>query len=312
MRDGLDYGIYTVGDHNFFAGVVAAINALRFFGCRAPIAVIDIGMEPWMPAYLEGFPDVRVLPISPLLGVTRYTDVRSNEEPVMQDWAYKAFAIVHYSLFRTFTYIDGDYLPLCNLQEELEPLINQGKFVSSEDGRNTWGEAHQQAIGVRPGDYLNINSGFFSLDTARYGSVIDEWRNLMTRRKPRALWYGDQGALNAILDKYGVEKTAFPRLTWNQTGINTSLAESGEVVRQRETLVHQPTGQRIMGWHGCGWHKFWHQIGIDHYRGSAEEREAFRRESQNKSPRAAVELFEHFLFLDCFNRPLLRDGFRLR
>ena len=52
----------------------------------------------------------------------------------MKGWAYKAFAIVHCHLFSKWTFIDADYLPLCNLEKELRPLIEDGHIISTEDG----------------------------------------------------------------------------------------------------------------------------------------------------------------------------------
>ena len=239
------YGIYSVADGNFFPGVVAAINSLRLHGCRAPLAIVDIGLDGWMRHYLEQFGDVKVLDIQPLVGRVRYTDVKSCEEPVMRHWAYKAFAIAHYDLFARFTFIDADFLPLCDLERELSPRIDRGEFVSSADGWNTWGEAHREAIGVEPGTYLNVNAGFFSLDMAVHGAVIREWRDLMTRSRPFDLWYGDQGALNAILDKYCVPKTALDPLLWNQTWLNEELAAGDAVVRHGRRLLHRPTGLQV-------------------------------------------------------------------
>jgi hypothetical protein len=302
----MGYGIYTATDHNFFAGVVAAINALRFYGCLAPVAVIDTGLDVWMRNYLQDFAGVEVLDLEVLRKMIRWTDVKSEESPVMHACAYKAFAIVHYARFDSFTFIDGDFLPLCNLEVALGPAIRRGEFISSEDGENVWNEDHQHAAGVDPGRYNNINSGFFSADTHRYAPILEEWRNLMTRRHPFDLWYLDQGALNVVLDKNRVTKTMLSRRHWNQTGMNEMLARSGAIGRCRDTLVDRSTGERIYAWHGCGWHKLWHQIGIDHYRSDPSDRDRFYRECQGKSPRAVVELFRDFLFLGRYNRPLRR------
>jgi len=36
----MTYGIYTAGDYNFFAAIVASVNSLRFHGYCGPAAVI--------------------------------------------------------------------------------------------------------------------------------------------------------------------------------------------------------------------------------------------------------------------------------
>lgn len=310
------YGIYTLGDENFFAGIVASINALRFYNYSGPIAVIDIGFEAWMRDYLRSFSDVCVLDIEPVKKDIRFTDERTDENPVMKGWAYKAFSILYYNLFEGWTFIDGDYLPLCNLEQELRPLINNGLFVSTEDGTNTWGKEHEDAIGVQPGSYVNINAGFISLNMQHYGCIVHEWRNLMTRRKPFQLWYGDQGALNAILDKWGVKKHLLDKKLWNQTWLNEPMARENRCyLVENGSEIHVsygPASDRIKGWHGTGWNKLWHQLGIDHYRkNNAEERQRFYRECQNKSPAAILEIFEFFLFLDRFNRRLKRNDYLL-
>jgi hypothetical protein len=307
----MGYGIYTVGDHNFFAGIAASINALRLYGCEAPVAVMDIGFTPWMRRYLRDFHNVHVLDMEPLRGLFRFTDVKSNEDPLIHGWAFKAFGIVHFNCFDEFTFIDGDFLPLCNIEAEVRPLIRTGAVVCTEDGSNNWDERHREAVGVAPGRYMNINAGFFSLDMKRYGWLMHEWRNLMTRRKPFDLWYGDQGAFNALLDKYDVKKVLLDRVLWNQTWLNAQMAAANEVDRVAGVLTHTPTRRRIYAWHGTGWYKLWHQIGIDHYRSDVDERERFYQEAQGKSPSAVVALFRELLFLDRFNRRLVQTGFEL-
>ena len=91
----------------------------------------------------------------------RFTDVLSDERAGMRDWSFKAFGIMQARLFRAFTFIDADYIPLCNLQEELHGRIENGEFLSTEDGWNTWTDVHAEAVGVRPGTYMNLNAGFF-------------------------------------------------------------------------------------------------------------------------------------------------------
>jgi lipopolysaccharide biosynthesis glycosyltransferase len=308
-----DYGIYTIGDDNFFAGIVASINALKYYGYKGPVAVFDIGFEPWMVEYLNEYEHVTVLDIAPVAKHIRFTDLKTDESPIMRGWAYKAFAIVHYNLFQKWTFIDGDYLPLCNLEKELLPLIEAGHIIFSEDGWNTWGIEHEMATGVKPGTYMNVNAGFISLDMEKHGYIVHEWRNLMTRRKPFDLWYGDQGALNVILDKWEVEKTTLDKALWNQTWLNDEMARENhcQLIHDPDDIHvwHGPTNKRIMGWHGAGWYKLWHQAGIDHYRKhDATERERFYKESQGKSPWPLVEIFEYFLFLDQFHTPLKRKG----
>lgn len=308
-----NYGIYTVGDHNFFPGIVAAINSLRYHQCYCDIGVIDIGFEGWMIDYLNGYKGVRVLNLEPIKKNLRYTDVRSDQNPAMNGWAYKAFGIVHYDLFEEWTFIDGDFLPLCNLESELRPLLQQGRFVSTEDGSNTWTQVHEQLIGVKPGTYININAGFISLSMERHGWIIHEWRNLMTRKRPFDTWYGDQGALNAVLDKYDIDKDiTLDRRLWNQTQMNSQMAQEGQVTMKGHLPYHAELDRQIMSWHGTGWYKLWHQIGIDHYRKDKKSRSAFYRQSQNKSPKPIVTLFKKFLFLDAFNKPLRQVGHLLR
>jgi hypothetical protein len=307
------YGIYTVADDNFFSGIVASINSLRHHEYFGPIAIIDIGFEDWMHDFLLAYDNVFVLDIQPVCKGIRFVDIKSDECPVMKGWAYKAFSILYYDLFESWTFIDGDYLPLCNLKTELKPYIDQGLFISTEDGMNTWNEAHHEAIGVKPGSYMNINAGFISLSMEKYGYILHEWRNLMTRSKPFGLWYGDQGALNAILDKYDVEKTCLDKVLWNQTWLNEKMAkeETCRLVKNGdEIFIHyQPLNAKIMGWHGAGWHKLWHQLGIDHYRkNDEEERKRFHSECQRKSPEAIVEIFRHFLFLNTYNKKLIQKG----
>src|SRR5262249_4282272 len=138
-----DYGIYTAADYNFFPGVVVQLNALRSHGYRGKLAVIDTGLEPWMRDYLtkNGATIVALDFVKSL----RYTDVLSEEPAGMRGWSFKAFGIMHARLFKRFTFIDGDYIPLCNLQQALDHRIERGEFLCTEDGANTWNAAHTEA-----------------------------------------------------------------------------------------------------------------------------------------------------------------------
>lgn len=292
-----DYGIYTAADANFFSGVVVHLHSLRAHGYTGKLAVIDTGLDPWMKEYLERKQAI-VIPMDFVKSI-RFTDVKTDENAGMRGWSFKAFGIMHARLFKRFTFIDADYIPLCNLQAELYDRIERGEFLSTEDGENTWDESHHDAIGVEPGSYMNINAGFFSLSLDYFEFVMEEWRNVMTRRKPFELWYGDQGALNAILDKYSVPKTLVGhKADWNQTWLNEKLAKENLVVVDSfdPPILRHKNGNRIYGWHGCGWSRYWHCIGIDHYRQNVDEIVGMQRESVGKIPRAVLEVFGAELF----------------
>jgi hypothetical protein len=298
----MSYGIYTGGDREFFPGMVAAINALRWFGCGAPIAVLDNGLDPWMSEYLAGFSDVHVCDLRPLADVTRYTDVCSDESPVLLDYGFKAFGILHFNLFDRFTFIDADLLPLCDFEAALTPMIERGEFVSAEDGTNEWDDWHAAAIGVEPGIYVNINAGFFSLSMHHHAGIMHEWCHLMTRRKAMDRLFADQGALNVILDKRAVPKTALEPEFWNQTGLHHSMTRNGEVDHEGDAFVHLPTGRRINSWHTAGCPKLWQQLGVDFTGRDPEEVERVREESEGANPDVIVSAFRHFLHLDQFQQ----------
>jgi hypothetical protein len=293
------YGVYTAADANFFPGVVVQMNALRLHGYEGKLAVIDTGLDPWMRDYLTDR-GAHIVSMD-FTNDLRFTDVLSDERAGMWAWSFKAFGIMHARLFRSFTFIDADYIPLCNLQEELHARIEGGEFLSTEDGWNTWTDAHTEAVGVRPGTYMNINAGFFSASMEHHGALLEEWRNLMTRRKPFDLWHGDQGALNAVLDKYDVPKALVgEKSEWNQTWLNEKLAREDSVVVDCHTppVLRFRDGRRIFGWHGCGWYRYWHGIGIDHYRNDSEEIERMERECLRMVPNAVLEIFSGLLFRD--------------
>lgn len=300
----LSYGIYTGGERAFFPGLVAAINALRWYGCRAPFAVFDVGLDPWMQDYLRGFADVQVCDLRPLAQVTRYTDVHMEASPVLCDCGFKAFGIVHVNCFERFTFMDADLLPLCDLEAALDPLIGDGAFVSVEDGWNDWEAWHAENIGVAPGPQPNVNSGLFSLSMAHHAAIMHEWCHLHTRRRAMDRLFADQGALNVVLDKYGVPKLALERELWSQAGLNQSMAAAGEVGRHGDELVHLPSGRRLGAWHTAGCAKLWQQAGVDFTGRSPDEIEAIRRQSEGTSPLPVVEVFDHFLRLDCFQAPV--------
>lgn len=294
-----EYGIYTAADANFFPGVVVQINALRLHGYSGPLAVIDTGLDPWMRDYLAERHAIIIA--TDFVKDLRFTDVLSDEPAGMRGWSFKAFGIVQAKLFDCFTFMDADYIPLCDMRRELYERVRGGDFLCTEDGWNTWDESHADAVGVRPGRYLNVNAGFFSASMRHHGAIIEEWRNLMTRRKPFDLWYGDQGALNAVLDKYGVPKVLVgDKADWNQTWENERLAAGDSVVVERLSppVLRHKGGRRIYGWHGCGWCRYWHCIGIDHYRTDPAEIERMRIDCNGKVPKAVLDVFSAMLFLD--------------
>ncbi len=307
------FGVYTVGDENFFPGIVASINSMRYHGYKGPIAVVDIGFSSWMKKYLSNFQNVGVFDIDQVKRDIKFVDIVSDQNPVMHGWAYKAFSILYYDFFTNWSFLDADYLALCNPEVELRPKIERGYFVSTEDGQNTWTQKHAELTGVKPGTYVNINAGFINLNMEKYGFVVQEWKTLMTQYKPSSLWYGDQGALNIILDKYQIRKTCLQKELWNQTWLNSKMAEEGTCKltsrKDQMQVIYTPIGKKIQGWHGTGPHKLWHQIGIDHYRKHNElDRNNFFEESQGKSPQAVIDIFRHFLFLDRYNEKLKVKG----
>lgn len=305
------YGIYTAADSNFFAGVVGSINSLRFHRYTGAIAVIDTGLDSWMKDYLAGFPGVEVLSLEPIRRAARFTDVLCDENPVDKNWAYKAFAIVHYERFDCFTFIDGDFFPMCNIQPIVEPLVQQGAVVCTEDGTNCWTPEHHGATGVPPGRYMNVNAGFLTFNLAYHQHILWEWRNLMTRKKACDLWYGDQGAINVVMDKYHTEKRLLDKRLWNQTHLNEKMARENAVEACDGLLRLKQTGERIYAWHGTGWHKLWHCIGIDHFRNDPQERIRFFEECMGRVPAPILRQFEHDLFMGDFNQRLKREGNRL-
>jgi hypothetical protein len=291
------YGIYTAADANFFPGVVVQLNSLRRHGYRGKLAVIDTGLEEWMADYLteRGI----ILVSMEFTRRIRFTDVLTDETAGMRGWSFKAFGILHADLFDRFTFIDADYIPLCNLERELLERIDRGEFLCTEDGLNSWDARHSEAVGVPAGTYVNVNAGFFSASLQHHGQLLEEWRNLMTRRKPFDLWYGDQGALNAILDKYGTPKILVgDKEDWNQTWLNERFAKEGciEVESLSPPVLRHQDGRRIYGWHGCGWQRYWHGIGIDHYRKDLAEIEKMRRETVEMIPAAVLNVFKSLLF----------------
>lgn len=303
------YGIYTAADYNFFPGVVVQLNSLRQHGYHGPLAVIDTGLEPWMADYLR---ERGVELISTDFTKTlRFTDVLTDETAGLKGWSFKIFGILHADLFENFTFIDADYIPLCNLEQELLERIERGEFLCTEDGHNTWDEKHTEAIGVAPGTYSNINAGFFSASMKHHAALLEEWRNLMTRRKPFDLWYGDQGALNAILDKYGIPKVLVgDKADWNQTWLNEKLAQENSirVGSLSPPVLRHHNGQRIYGWHGCGWCRYWHCLGIDHFRDDPAEIQKMQRDCVGKVPDAVLQIFSALLFQ---NGDLAVDGYLL-
>jgi len=286
-------------DTNFFPGVVVQNNSLRLHGYRGKIAVFDTGLDPWMRDYLTAR-GIVVISMD-FVKKVRFTDVLSDETAGMRGWSFKAFGILHANLFKRFTFIDADFIPLCNLEHELYARIDSGEFLCTEDGQNTWGSEHADAVGVKPGTYMNINAGFISASMKHHAAILEEWRNLMTRRKPFDIWYGDQGALNVILDKYSIRKELVgDKLDWNQTDINDRLARENQIIIESRSppVLRYKHGRRIYGWHGCGWYRYWHCIGIDHYRKDVAEIEKMRLECEGRVPVAVLDVFKAMLFHD--------------
>lgn len=291
-----EYGIYTAANASYFAGVVVQLESLRLHGYTGKLVVFDTGLEPWMREYLiEHGAHVFLMDF---VRHIRFTDVKAEEHAGIKDWSFKAFGISQARMFRRFTFIDADYIPLCNLQSELFDRIDRGEFLCTDDGENNWDERHFEAIGVAPGRYVNVNAGFFSLSLDHFDWLIEEWRNLMTRWKPFDLWHGDQGALNAILDKYGVRKSFVGHgADWNQTYYCEKLAKNGmvEIESFAPPILRHRGGNRIYGWHGCGRFRYWHALGVAHGHQYEDEILLRQRLSWLQVPAAVHNLFAHLL-----------------
>lgn len=296
-----DYGIYTCSDFSYFSGAVVALKALRLHGYQDDFAVIDVGLYPWMISYLVDHGAI-VIP----MGWTRrfrYTDVLTDVNPTDEGLAYKPFGIYHAKLFKNITYIDADYIPLCNIKEHVYDRMVDGDFLAiNEVGLNRWGERQHAFCGVKPEiEYPTINAGFINFSLDHYDFVLEEWRNIMTRRGHHDQWCADQGALNAILDKYEIEKVQVgDKLQWNQTGIGT-LASGDDILINglNPPTVSFNDGRRIYGWHGSGGYRYWNCIGIDHVRPRGEAEEHYRKcQNHYHTPPNIIGLFKYLLFFD--------------
>ena len=124
------YGIYTAADQNYFAGVVASINSMRFHGYRGPMAVMDTGLEPWMRDYLAGYDGVTLLSLDLLRRSTRFTDVRSDESPVSRGNSFKWFGAPIRGRF--LTHDSAEKSPLSVIRPAF--LIAPGTVISCKTG----------------------------------------------------------------------------------------------------------------------------------------------------------------------------------
>ena len=157
------YGIYMVRVAAIFPALSLPSIPRDFHGYRGPVAVMDTGLEPWMRDYLSSYEGVEVLPLALIRSGTRFTDVRSHQSPVSRGNAFKAFGIVHYDLFDRFTWVDADLFVTCDPVAEVGPLLSEDAVVGTEDNSNTWTARDEEATGVTPGTYPQMNSGFVSL-----------------------------------------------------------------------------------------------------------------------------------------------------
>ncbi len=288
----MGYGIYTGGDRRFYPGLVAAVNALRHYGCEAPIAIFDLGLTSTMRRRLASVPEVRVLDMRPVIEAHSYVDSDVGN-PVLDSYGFKVFGILHYSLFDSFTYFDADFLPLCNLETHLLPQILRGELLMSEDGVNHWTESIAALVNGKSGSFINFNAGFFSMSLVPFRRLLVEWGRLMSRRAVTRRMFTDQGPLNAAMNGLSIQPTSLNPYLWNQTWVSSGMAAEGLVIRSRDRLVYAPSKERICSWHGCGVRKLWHlsQVGP-----VFENRvvDAWRSKCEPYAPKAVIEIFKDF------------------
>ncbi len=193
---------YTVTDHAFFPGTLAAVNSVLHFhdSGSTRIVVVENENHPLAPGQRElltRHPRVRVLGSHTLV-----TDGRK-----VGPWELKAYAAAHLAAeCGVLVGIDSDCLLCTPVADEIARCAQTGGFHGGRDGQGTEYAAAYRAYGIETpalNDRYMSTSLFFAATTARNREVLDEWAWRSNEAQYNGTGpcpgHGDQGVLNAIL-----------------------------------------------------------------------------------------------------------------
>lgn len=196
---------FTIGDRDFFLGVVALLNSLRLTGNELPLTVLDLGFLSWQRDLLEPFCEV----VDP---------AERDVLPVLM----KTFAPSRSSA-DVIVLIDADVIVTGSLQPVID-AATRGLVYGFVDGPASrrcfaeWTDLFALQAPLRRQPY--VNAGFVAVSRRWHPGLLGRWEGCCHALRGRKVlsdtvesdpvWLPDQDALNALLmSEVPSERVAF-------------------------------------------------------------------------------------------------------
>jgi hypothetical protein len=184
---------FTIGDHQFFLGVVALLNSLRLTGNAMPLTVLDLGLTPDERRLLE--------PHCELVAVAR------GRYP----WLEKPHLLAR-SPASVAIFVDADIIVTGSLDPVVDVAHAVGITANVDVAVTRWFAEWSELLGLRAPLRREpyVNSGFVALAPERIPFLLPRWAELCGSLRGRRLgpdslgpddpvWLSDQDALNALM-----------------------------------------------------------------------------------------------------------------
>jgi hypothetical protein len=200
-----DVRFFTIADADYYLGLVALVNSLRFHGHTDPITVLDLGLTEAQRSEISAECDlVRLPPGAP-------------DNP----WLLHPL-VCQTRLAKTTVYIDSDIIVTSPLDEILATAGRGAICVFADYLEDRWSAAWEEifGLGVPPRRQPYVNAGFLAFSTDHFPSFLERWTECCKRithdagvasdvdlASPTGL--ASQDALNALLmSEVGAERVS--------------------------------------------------------------------------------------------------------
>jgi hypothetical protein len=239
---------FTLGDSQYFLGLVALVNSLRLRRHLEPITVLDLGLTSAQRHVLSKECELVDLPAA-----------RTRHPYLLQPYASEL------DPSGVVVIMDSDLIVVGSLDRSITQA-REGKIVVFRDVLDQRWFAEWQTLfglGRAPRKQQYVNSGFIALSTGHFPDFLDRWwaecEGLADRASARTTvsdptHFADQDALNALLmSEVGVDSIAFQPAHAEVAGYQLKETE----VRDPKTLTCIHHGHPVAVLHNSTQHKQW-------------------------------------------------------
>ena len=273
--------IYTFSNADYFPGLRALLNSLKYYGMPQPVVVTDMGLTDAQRKWVE-----------PRAEVVQAWFPPEGHDGDLYYWAYqgKIESLRKHYRGGDIIFLDCDLILCDNVEDVMPGALDTADIVTVADTfLNTWGPVQQELVPGLPSSCLAFNAGQWAMSERIASDFLEQWcrlQQLLLDKMRDLIRYGpDQDAYNMLLYTYDhptVRHVASPP-RWYQHLMEPELGRPGKAVvelRDGKYCVRYPDYDCLARMvHFAGGEKPW-------------------TDKKTYHPRAHVAMFEHMLNLE--------------